>query len=179
MNKKPLHSSSDQTHVSDVTSHDIPTRSSKDMHMNYSRLPKLHLPTFDGNPLQWQTFWDSFSAAMDSNPCLTENSGIQKFNYLHAQLQGDASRIISGFPLSDTNYAHLLELLRERFGQQYKLVDAHMDALLNVSPPSNTLTSLQTFYDRLQSHIRTVSIGQTISVVWLPFNHCYLGQITT
>jgi hypothetical protein len=25
-----------------------------------SRLPKLNLPTFSGNPLQWFTFWDSF-----------------------------------------------------------------------------------------------------------------------
>ena len=61
----------------------IPTHTSRDMHMSYSRLPKLHLPTFDGNPLQWQTFWDSFSAAVDSNACLT---GVKKFNYLRTQL---------------------------------------------------------------------------------------------
>ncbi|XP_065918727.1 uncharacterized protein [Dysidea avara] len=120
----------------------------------YTRLPKLPLPTFDGNPLQWQTFWDSFSAAVDSNPCLT---GIQKFNYLRAQLKGDASRVISGFPLSNNNYSHSVELLKERFGQSHKLVEAHMDALLNVLPPSNNLESLQTFYDTLQSHIRALS----------------------
>jgi len=75
------------------------------MHTNYSGLPKLHLPTFDGNPLQWWTFWN-FSAAVDSNPYLT---GIQKFNYLRAQLQGGASYVISGFPMSDINYIHSLE----------------------------------------------------------------------
>ena len=124
--KKLIPTDSNPSRVSDATSHDIPAHTSRDMHVNYSRLPKLHLPTFDGNPLQWQNFWDSFSAAVHSNPCLT---GVQKFNYLHAQLQGDASRVIGGFPLSDTNYAHSVELLRERFGQQFKLVDAHMDAL--------------------------------------------------
>ena len=98
--------------------------------------------------------WDSFSAAVDSNPCLT---GIQKFNYLRAQLKGDASRVISGFPLSNNNYSHSVELLKERFGQSHKLVEAHMDALLNVLPPSNNLESLQTFYDTLQSHIRALS----------------------
>jgi len=29
--------------------------------------------------------------------------GIQKFNYLKAQLQGDAARAIGGLPLSDLN----------------------------------------------------------------------------
>ena len=83
--KKSIHTDSDSSPVSDATSHDTPTHTSRDTHTNYSRLPKQHLPTFDGNPLQWQTLWDSFSAAVDSNPCLT---GVQKFNYLRTQLQG-------------------------------------------------------------------------------------------
>ena len=32
-----------------------------------TRLAKLTLPTFAGNPLTWQSFWDSFSAAVHSN----------------------------------------------------------------------------------------------------------------
>ena len=46
-----------------------------------TRLPKLNLPYFSGDPLTWQTFWDSFSAAVHNNPKLT---GVQKFNYLRA-----------------------------------------------------------------------------------------------
>ena len=112
--KKTLHSDTASvaqvsSHTSDVNEH------TRGMHQTYTRLPKLPLPTFDGNPLHWQTFWDSFSAAVDSNPCLT---GIQKFNYLPAQLKGDASRVISGFPLSNNNYSHSVELLKERFGQE-------------------------------------------------------------
>ena len=121
---------------------------------NYSRLPKLVLPTFSGEPLQWQMFWDSFAAAVDSNPHLT---GIQKLNYLRAQLHGDAAHVIAGFPLSDSNYNHSITLLKERFGQQYKLVDAHMEALLNVLTPSNILPSLQAFYDTIQNHMRALS----------------------
>ena len=61
-----------------------------------SRLPKLSLPIFSGDPLTWQTFWDSFYAAIHAN---TNLSGIQKFNYLKAQLQGDAARANDGLPL--------------------------------------------------------------------------------
>ena len=46
-----------------------------------SCLPKLTLPTFSGDSLNWRTFWDSFYAAIHANPSL---SGIQKFNYLKA-----------------------------------------------------------------------------------------------
>ncbi|XP_065909758.1 mucin-17-like isoform X1 [Dysidea avara] len=73
-----------------------------------SRLPKLSLPTFSGDPLTWQTFWDSFYAAIDANPNL---SGIQKFNYLKAQLQGNAARAIGGLPLTDRNYVHAITLV--------------------------------------------------------------------
>ena len=84
----------------------------------------------------WQTFWDSFNAAVHSNASLT---GVQKFNYLRAQLQGDAARVVIGFPLTDINYEQSIALLRERFGQPYKLINAHMQALLNLANVNNTL----------------------------------------
>lgn len=34
------------------------------------KLPELRLPTFDGNVLQWQSFWDSFKTAIHANPDL-------------------------------------------------------------------------------------------------------------
>ena len=119
-----------------------------------SRLPKLSLPTFSGNPLTWQTFWDSFYAAIDANPNL---SGIQKFNYLKAQLQGDAARAIGGLPLSDLNYRHVVTLLRDHFGQPHELINAHTKALVSMTSPTNSLSSLRMFYDSVESHIRGLS----------------------
>ena len=72
-----------------------------------SRLPKLSLPTFSGNPLNWQTFWDSFEAAVHNNPHLT---GVEKFNYLRAQLDGDAAKTVGGFPLTNANYDQSITL---------------------------------------------------------------------
>ena len=50
-------------------------------------LPRLDLPTFSGNALDWQPFWDSFDAAVNSNPTTT---GVHKLNYLRSQLRGEA-----------------------------------------------------------------------------------------
>ena len=66
-----------------------------------ARLPKLEIPVFIGELLDWQPFWDCFQAAIDTNPTLT---GVQKLSYLRAQLRGEASRVITGLPLTNTNY---------------------------------------------------------------------------
>jgi len=109
-----------------------------------SRLPKLELPIFPGDPLSWQLFWDSFYAAVNSNPTL---NSIHKFNYLKAQLQGDAAQTISGFPLTEVNNIQSVTHLKQRFGQPEKLVKAHTHALIDLPALSNDLSSLQLFHD--------------------------------
>jgi len=59
-----------------------------------TRLPKLDLPQFSGNPLFWQAFWDSFETAVHNNAALT---GVQKLSYLRAQLKGEAANWVSAY----------------------------------------------------------------------------------
>ena len=83
--------SADTCTTADRTMHATPTvtvsdsmhRTTDTPHQNISRLPKLNLPYFSGDPLVWQTFWDSFEAAIHSNPSLT---GVQKFNYFKSPI---------------------------------------------------------------------------------------------
>ena len=91
---------------------------------------------------------------MNSNPSL---SGVQKFNYLRSQLRDEAAKTIAGFPLTSDNYEHSIALLKERFGQSHKIVNAHMQALLDLPKPLNTMTSLRSFYDAVENHIRGLS----------------------
>ena len=91
-----------------------------------SQSPKCSLPTFSGGPLTWLSFWDSFFAAIHFNPIL---SGMQKFSYLKALLQGDAARAIEGLPLSEQNYIRTISVLQDRFGQTHKLISTHITHL--------------------------------------------------
>ena len=116
----PTQSSTPQVSLQPATVQSTPSFSTHTT-QNTSRLPKLSLPTFNGNPLQWQTFWDSFNAAVHSNSNL---SGVEKFNYLRAQTSGEAAKAISGFPLTNTNYEQAIALLNERFGHSYKIANA-------------------------------------------------------
>ena len=118
------------------------------------RLPRLDLPTFSGNALEWQPFWDCFDAAVHSN---TTISGIQKLNYLRSLLRGEAAQVVAGFSLTNDHYEPSLALLKERYGDQGKFVAAHMQAFIDFPKPLNTLNGLQLFYDEVERHVRSLS----------------------
>lgn len=75
-------------HVSDIS---VNSSQSSQFH----KLPKLTLPIFTGNILEWQTFWDSFESSVHNNLSLSD---VQRFSYLKSLLQDDAARVIEGFP---------------------------------------------------------------------------------
>ena len=118
---------------------------------NVSHLPKLTLPIFEGDPLTWPTFWDSFDSAVHSNNVLTD---VQRLNYLRAHLGGEASRAVAGFPLTSANYCQSVDLLKNRFGQPQRIVNAHMHALMNLPKPNNEISSLREFHDAIENHVR-------------------------
>ena len=124
------------------------------------RLPRLNIPTFSGDALSWEPFWDSFEAAVHTNTTLSD---VQKLTYLRSQLQGSAAQVISGFTLTGRNYENSITLLKDRFGQPHKLKHAHMQALLNLPNPVDSLSSLQTFYDTVEGHVRSLAtLGKNI-----------------
>ena len=79
-------------------------------------LPKLQLQTFDGNVLQWQEFWDTYTAA--------NLPPVAKFSYLKSILKGSAAAAISGILVSNENYDMALLLLKERFGRPEKIIES-------------------------------------------------------
>ena len=124
-----------------------------------NRLPKLVLPSFNGNPLEWQSFWDTFRSAVHDNSTISD---VQKFNYLREQLRDGAERVIARLPLTNANYAKSIQLLEERFAQPHKIINAHMEALLNLPSPTDHLSSLRFFYDSIETHIRGLeTLGKT------------------
>ena len=71
------------------------------------------LPKFKGEITKFKSFWDSFDSAVNKNADL---SSVDKFNYLHALLEGQAARAIQGVTLSESNCQAAVEILHGRFG---------------------------------------------------------------
>ena len=147
--ESPLSTQVHRLPASAITTHVTPPVQDHQQFAN-TCLSKLMLPMFSGDSLNWLIFWDSFYIMIHANPNL---SGIQKFSYLKAQLQGDAARTIVGLPLTEANYTNSIAPLEDRYGQGHKIVDAHMRALRDMPSPSIVLIVFEFFYDSMESLI--------------------------
>ena len=66
------------------------------------KLPKLDIPTFDGDILNWLTFWKQFRVAIHDRTDLPQ---AQKLVYLCQSLKGDSARnVIEGLSHSGEQY---------------------------------------------------------------------------
>ena len=121
-----------------------------------AKLPKLSLPIFSGNPLEYQGFWDSFNAAVHENSRLED---IMKFNYLKTVLRGQALSAISGLSLTADNYNQAVDILKKRYGNKQLLISSHMDKLLSISPVTslNDIAKIRNVYDEIEVHVRNLN----------------------
>ena len=129
--------------------------------MNYSKvnnakLPKLSIKPFTGNPIEFQSFWDSFDASVNSNETLEE---ITKFTYLKSFLKGQSLSAIQGLSLTSENYKEAVKILSDRYGNKQLLITSHMDKLMNIKPVASTrdLTKIREVYDLIEVHVRNLS----------------------
>ena len=97
------------------------------------QLPKLQLGTFSAKIIEWVPFFDSFNAAKGDNESLGK---VQKFQYLRAQLKGEALPAIKGLHLTESYYDHAIAILREKYGRPEKIKAVHMKMLCDMKPPT-------------------------------------------
>lgn len=76
------------------------------------QLPKINLPTFNGDQLQWEGFRDLFKSLVHDVEGLAP---IQKLQYLKANLSGDAAGVIANIEVSAQEYALAWDKLVVRY----------------------------------------------------------------
>lgn len=115
------------------------------------KLPKISLPTFSGDILQWQEYFEAFNASVD-NQNIPE---IAKFQYLKASLSGEAASTLAGLPITSDNFRNAIELLKSRYGSTKRVIRAHVRSLLILKTPNmKSSTSLRAFVDSIHRHMR-------------------------
>ncbi|XP_058121737.1 uncharacterized protein LOC131285091 [Anopheles ziemanni] len=83
------------------------------------RLPKIELPTFDGDSTKWLSFRDRFVSMIDDS---AELSSIAKLQYLLSSLKGDAALPFEHTPLTNENYAVTWKALLKRYDNTRSLI---------------------------------------------------------
>ena len=116
-------------------------------------LPKLEIPTFNGDKLKWSEFWDTFETTIDRNDSL---SGIEKLKYLNSKLTGEAKHAVSGIILSNDNHQVVVTLMKERFGEVQTVINAHYTELINLTPANNNPRSLRSLFDQIERNVRSL-----------------------
>ncbi|XP_062594497.1 uncharacterized protein LOC134255914 [Saccostrea cucullata] len=76
--------------------------------------------------------------------------------YLRSMLRGEALRTVSGFSLTNTNYRQAIDVLFERYGQNHKIIKAHIQSLIDIPFPKSNPDSLRNFFDKMECCIRAL-----------------------
>lgn len=112
-----------------VANDGIPTILSKSDSFSSVKVPPCDTEVFYGNYLDWPSFRDMFSAIYINNARLSE---VQKLFHLRAKTKGDASNIVSKFPLTNANFELAWKALRDHFENRRILVNNQLKILFNL-----------------------------------------------
>ena len=110
------------------------------------KLPQLKLPNFEGNILEFRSFWEQFTAAVDGR----DLSDIIKLQLLLGCLRGSIRKSVSGYKIEGRSYQLVVNYLKDLFDNPPKIVESLILRLLKLQSPSYTYSSLHSFKSELQ-----------------------------
>jgi hypothetical protein len=124
--------------------------------ISHLRLPKFSLPEFDGNILQWVSWWDEFKTCIHENGTLGDR---EKFNYLRMYVKGTAKRAIEFIEVSSENYPKAIEALTKRYGRKRIVVEHLVESILTIEKRDKVdAQSLRYLYDIMVSRYHTLEL---------------------
>ena len=120
----------------------VPTRS------KHIQLPKLHLPTFRGDLMDWAPFWSQFRTAVDANDDL---SSEHKLAYLRDAIKDSSikSLMFSGAEREGL-YSEIVEMLQKRYDKRRTIHSAYCSQLTSLTSIKNTKSDLLQFVDKVK-----------------------------
>lgn len=124
------------------------------------KLPKIDVPTFDGNILSWQTFWEQFSIAIHKRSSLSDT---EKLVYLrHSLKDGAAKKVIEDMSPSGDQYAKAIMSLKSRYDCPRLIHQIHVKKIVEIAPlKEGSGKELRYLHDTAQQHLRALkAMGQ-------------------
>ena len=119
------------------------------------KLPKLDVPTFDGNLLNWKMFWEQFTVSVHVRSNLTD---AEKLAYLrHALKDGSAKSVVEGLSRSGDHYDEAITCLKTRYDRPRLIHQAHVRKIIEIpSLKDGSGKELRRLHDTAQQHLRAL-----------------------
>ena len=88
------------------------------------KLPRLEIPTFDKNIMNWGAFWERFDALIHSKK---QVDVMEKLTYLRQAIKDCSPRhVIEGLSQTAKNYVEVIKCLQERYDQPWLIHQARV-----------------------------------------------------
>ncbi|XP_049868263.1 uncharacterized protein LOC126368371 isoform X2 [Pectinophora gossypiella] len=100
-----------------------------------TKLPEITVPPFTGKYSDYRTFMCLFNSMVHDNIHLQE---IQKLYYLRTFLWGEPLDLIKMLPMVSESYAESLQILNDRYNNEYKIRNEHISMLLDIPQVSRS-----------------------------------------
>ena len=129
---------------------------SKKTELSEVKLPKVSVPTFDGNVLNLKNFWEQFDVTIHSKTALSDTA---KLMYLQDALKdGPARFVIQGLTRTSESYEEAIKCLKERVRSRPRLVEEeHIRSIVDAVPMKNrSEKELRRLYDAATQHYRAL-----------------------
>ena len=119
------------------------------------KLPKIDTPRFDGNVLNWRSFWEQFNVAIHGRKTL---SNTEKMAYLkNAIKDSPVKATIDGLSQSGDNYQEAVDTLKARYDHPRLVHQAHVRSIVDApSLKEGSGRELRRLYDAVQQHLRAL-----------------------
>ena len=138
-------------------------------------IPRLELPRFLGDPLEWPRFISLFECLVHDQP-LTDT---QRMTYLQRALVGNAKRAIGGMLNHSHLYKAALTELEEQFGNEELVAGAFIKTVLDHPiVAEGDVTQLRSFYNTLHNAVATMkSLGYSHDVASSTYTRAALQKL--
>ena len=119
------------------------------------KLPKLAVPKFDGDIVNWRTFREQFCVSIHDRSHLTD---LKKLAYLRYSLKdGSAKNVIEGLSRSGDCYKEAIDSLKTKYDRPRLIHQTHVKKIIEAATLKDSSgRELCRLHNTVQQHIRAL-----------------------
>lgn len=134
-----------------------------------TKLPKLELPTFNGDILQWKNFWEQFCVSVHDRTKILKEEKLMYLYLQNAIKDKTAKNLIAGLTKSSDHYDEAIKCLQERYDRPRQIHQTHVRLIVEApSLKDGTGKEIRALHDLVVQHLRALkSLGHEPSQAFI------------